>query len=92
MTQNDIDNLTCQIKDYERISDIHKSSVLINIRETLDKIKDFILPRDQALYDTLLRRIENIINPPPTPVPIYQTINQELINPLLLQLEAALNE
>jgi hypothetical protein len=87
MSETDLDVLEGQINDYKRIDDIFKQGKVIQMIETLNIIKDKLLPEDEDLFISVRDKLHKIAYPPIPLVEIPPPLNPVNIKPLLIEIQ-----
>jgi hypothetical protein len=83
MSQQDLEVLEGRINDYKRCDEIFNQSRALDILESLEMIKDKVLPEDKELFDSVAYKMRIIAFPPVPIVPIPPPLNPADITPLL---------
>lgn len=83
MSQFDLDVLEGQINDYKRTPDLFNQGIALNMLESLNIIKDKVLPQDQDLFNIAFDKMKVIAYPPAPIPPIPPPLKPEDITPLL---------
>ena len=83
MSQQDLEVLEGRINDYKRCDEIFNPSRALDILESLNEIKNKVLPEDQDLFNSVVDKMKVIAFPPVPIVPISPPLNPADITPLL---------
>jgi hypothetical protein len=83
MSQEDLEALEGQINDYKRTPDIFNQAIAMRMIDTLNTIKDSVLPEDEALFNSVRDKLITIAFPPVPIVPVPPPLNPADITPLL---------
>jgi hypothetical protein len=83
MSQEDLDVLEGQINDYKRTDILFNQSIALRMIDTLNTIKDSVLPEDQALFNSVREKLIIIAYPPVPIIPAPPPLNPADITPLL---------
>jgi hypothetical protein len=83
MSQFDLDVLEGQINDYKRTDELFNQGIALKMLDSLEIIKDKVLPQDEELYGKVVNKMKAIAFPPAPIVPIPPPLNPADISPLL---------
>jgi hypothetical protein len=86
MSQQDLEVLEGRINDYKRCDEIFNQSRALDILESLNEIKDKVLPQDLSLFNSVVDKMKIIAFPPVPLVPIPPPLNPEDISSLLIEI------